>query len=195
MDESSEKYIELYMKDATVLHDKFTALDFAWDNISINGLICEFGVYSGLTVNYIAAKTDDTVHGFDSFEGLPEDWREDFPKGKFALDTLPYVLENVQLHKGWFDDTLPEFLNDHQQPMSFIHIDCDLYSSTKTVLNLCKDRILPKTVIVFDEYFNYPDWENGEHKAFQEFVQENNLKYRYLCYNSQHEQVAVVIEL
>jgi hypothetical protein len=75
----------------------------------------------------------------------------------------------------------------------FLHIDCDLYSSTKTIFNLLKGRIVSGTVIVFDEYFNYDGWEKGEYLAFQKYVKENQIKYEYLTYNHLHEQVAVII--
>jgi hypothetical protein len=47
------------------------------------------------------------------------------------------------------------------------------------------------TVIVFDEYFNYPFWREGEFKAFQEFIQARNCRYRYLGYA--HKQVATKV--
>jgi hypothetical protein len=50
------------------------------------------------------------------------------------------------------------------------------------------------TIIIFDEYFNYPGWEVGEFKAFAEFVAEKNVSYRYIAYVPNHQQVAVVIE-
>lgn len=48
-------------------------------------------------------------------------------------------------------------------------------------------------MIVFDEYFNFPGWENDEFKAFKEFIEESQLKYTYLTYNRLDEQVAVKI--
>ena len=63
-------------------------------------------------------------------------------------------------------------------PVAFIHVDCDLYSSTKTIFSLLSDRIVPGTIILFDEYFNYPNWQQHEYKALQEFVDTKNIKYR-----------------
>ena len=77
--------------------------------------------------------------------------------------------------------------------VGLLHIDCDLYSSTNTVLTALADRIGVGCVIVFDEYFNYPGWESGEYRAFQEFIARTGLKYEYLVFNSRHEQVAVRI--
>ena len=87
---------------------------------------------------------------------------------------------NVSLLKGKFKDTLPNFNKD----INILHIDCDLYSSTKTVFKWLDKRIVEGTIILFDEYFNYPFWENHEYKAFQEFVNENKIEYKYLCYSS-----------
>jgi len=65
---------------------------------------------------------------------------------------------------------------------AFLHIDSDLYSSAKTILHWLDERIVENTVILFDEYFNFPFWQHHEFKAFQEFVQKNNVRYEYLCY-------------
>ena len=101
--------------------------------------------------------------------------------------------ENVTLIKGWFDKTLPVFLDMTPGPVGFVHIDCDLYSSTKTVLTLLKDRLRDGAVIVFDEYFNYPGWEQHEYKAFSEFVDQACFKFKYLGSNPKHQQVAVMV--
>src|ERR1019366_9352955 len=77
------------------------------------GLYLEFGVYSGLTINHIAKQVEQTVYGFDSFAGLPERWRDSLGAGHFKVQLLPKVMPNVTLVKGWFDQTLPEFLKTH----------------------------------------------------------------------------------
>ena len=99
----------------------------------------------------------------------------------------------MKLHKGWFQDTLPGFLAQHPEPARFVHIDCDLYSSTNTVLGLLADRIVPGTVIVFDEYLNYPGWQEHERKAFAEFVARTGTKYKYLGFASSEFSVSVQI--
>lgn len=114
------------------------------------------------------------------------------PKGSFDLaGRLPRVRENVVLIKGWFDKTLPEFLLKYPDKFSFIHIDCDTYEAARTVLALCKQRITSGTIIVFDEYFGYRGWKQGEFKAWQEFCQETGFKYKYIAFSN--EQVALVI--
>lgn len=194
--ESTAIYVEEKMSGVDSVHSPLALLTkaLARANLQKEALICEFGVYSGTTINHIAAHTTHNVYGFDSFEGLPERWRDGFGKGSFEVRRLPKVRKNVRLIKGWFNETLPNFVQQHAGPVSFLHIDCDLYSSTKTVFEVLGDRILPGCVIVFDEYFNYPGWELGEYKAFQEFVSAKGLGYEYLGYNRLHEQVAVLIK-
>ena len=120
------------------------------------GLNIELGVFSGLTIGCLAtARPELEFHGFDSFEGLPEDWDMGQKNVKAeAFDCkgeLPEVPDNVKLYKGWFNETLPPFLTEALSPISFLHVDCDIYSSTDYSLNLLNDRIVPGTIIRFDE--------------------------------------------
>ena len=163
----------------------------------------EFGVFHAETINYISNFTKNKVYGFDSFEGLPEKWRDGFEKGCFNMNgDLPQVNENVVLIKGFFEDTLSGFLNSMNKKVSFVHIDCDLYSSTKHVLNNLIDFLDNECIIVFDELVNYPgfDGETGELKAFYEFIVENNIRYDWIGmdgelgdYENKSEKVAVRI--
>ena len=143
----------------------------------------EFGVYTGNTINYISKFTNNKVYGFDSFEGLPEKWRDGFNKGTFNLNgTLPRVNSNVELVKGWFNETLENFIKIQNKKVSFIHIDADLYSSTKYILTVLKDYIDKDCIIIFDELVNYPgfDGDTGELKAFYEFITENIVDYEWI---------------
>lgn len=112
--------------------------------------------------------------------------------GHFKLDNLPEVEPNVKLIKGWFDDTLPKFVEEHGDfKVAFIHSDSDLYSSTKTTLECLKDHVQCGTVIVFDELLNYPGWEDNEYKALMEFLNETGYKVKYLGYVPTGKQMAV----
>ncbi len=186
-------------------------LDYVLQNKLIQyndkSLILEFGVYHGNTINNISNYISDIpVFGFDSFEGLPEKWeRTDnmnfFDKGFFSRNgILPNVNKNVMLIKGWFNETLPEFIKNNNKPVSFIHIDCDLYSSTKCIFENLKEYISNDCIFVFDELVNYGGYENGELKAFYEFVTENNIIFEYIGMNGsignvggQYEKVALRI--
>jgi predicted O-methyltransferase YrrM len=157
------------------------------------GMALEFGVYTGSTLEVIAQVRDHgSVYGFDSFEGLPEEWRPGFPAGTFAVDDRPDV-PGAELVVGRFDDTLPGFLAGHPGPVDFLHVDCDLYSSTKTVLDHVGPRLHPGSVVVFDEYLNYPGWPEHEHKAWLEYVEQTGLKFTYAGYTVDHEQVIVQV--
>jgi hypothetical protein len=122
-----------------------------------DGLFMEFGVYDGRWLNFVASQRPDAhFFGFDSFEGLPTDWSTE-PRGTFDLQgVLPEVEPNVTLVPGWFDESLPAFLAEHPEPVSFIHMDCDLYASTMTVLELLRRRLRVGARIVFDDYFLEP---------------------------------------
>jgi hypothetical protein len=170
-----------------------------------NTLWLEFGVATGKTINYISRFTNEKVYGFDSFEGLPEKWRDGFDKGAFNRNgNMPQVNGNVELIKGWFNETLINFMEQHQnKKVSFIHMDADLYSSTKYIFDVLKDYIDKDCVIVFDELVNYPgfDGPNGELRAFYEFITENKVDYQWIGMNGRpfgmsgyyHENVAVII--
>jgi hypothetical protein len=192
----SAEFAAAHMKDAVAAPLKGTVMGKSLEAISLEGLVLEFGVWRGTTINRIADHVGSSrqVHGFDSFEGLPENWFGDFTKGRFHTEgKLPQVRPNVTLHKGWFDQTLPDFVADHPGPVAFLHVDCDLYSSTKTIFHFLGDRIVPGTVILFDEYFNYPGWRDHEHRAFTELVEERCLKCRWLAYNTVEWNAAVQI--
>lgn len=191
-------YIQPHLKTAMLFPDRYAVLDFAATRAKANrpdGLVCEFGVAGGKTLRYLAQRTNGLVHGFDSFEGLPEDWVGTGERaGRFhAKGRLPKTAANARLHVGWFEASIPPFLEAHPGPVSLLHLDADLYSSTKTVLDLFKDRIGPGAVLVFDEYYNYPNWREHEYKAFQEFVAATGLAYKYIAFSTLQGQAAVEI--
>lgn len=180
--------------------------------IKEDSICLEFGVFKGTTINTVAkARPDLTFHGFDSFEGLPEDWAMG---GKHvradAFDrkgVMPEVESNVKLHKGWFDDTLPKFLSIFETPeilrkeVGYLHVDCDIYSSTVTVLEELQTWIVPGTIIRFDELAcwrtvfgeaspsgsasraMYTTWKEHEWKAMNEWMEKYNRKVVPLCRN------------
>lgn len=165
-------------------------LKFAVERAPRSGLVVEFGVAAGDSLRILASMRSE-VHGFDSFEGLPEHWRAGYGAGAFSQQ--PPDVRGATMHVGWFDDTLPAFLASHHGPFALVHMDADLYSSTATVFELAYERFVPGTVIVFDEYFNYPGWREHEHRAFTEFRARYSGGFEYLAYNAMHEQVAVIL--
>lgn len=176
----------------------------------IPGYVLEFGVYRGKTMQHISEFfPDQTCWGFDSFIGLPEPWHissgsqeKTHPAGKFDMrkeDSQPVFKDNVKLVKGWFQDSLPQWLSENPGPVKFLHIDCDLYSSTKTVLTFLNERIVPGTVIVFDEMYPWADiedynlWQTGEYQALDEWLQEFDRSFVPL-FRSRHQQCSIRIQ-
>lgn len=188
-------YIERAMPNALGLDSQRELLEFGLKQVTVDGHYLEFGVFTGGTIRFIARRVGTrTIHGFDSFVGLPEAW-SGFSLGRKVFDQsgrLPRVPRNVMLHQGYFETSIPKWLEQHSGPIAFMHLDCDLYSSTKTVFKLVASRLVAGTIILFDEYFNYSNWEQHEFKAFQEFVAEHGIKYTYLAFARQ--QVAVRID-
>jgi hypothetical protein len=189
----SADYWSENMITATALGSASDLLVHALRLVNREGLFLEFGVATGQTISQIAALSQGQVFGFDSFEGLPEPWRTGFPRGCFSGE-IPQVPDNVTLVKGWFSETLPKFIQEHNERVAFLHVDCDLYSSTKCIFDFLHPHIGPGSVIVFDEYFNYPGWQNHEHKAFMELIDQHQLCFRYDAFVPDHQQVCVVIQ-
>lgn len=187
---SSARFAERLMPNGRWFPDPHGTLTYALEQAPRGGMALEFGVWAGRSLRVIAEMRDGEVYGFDSFQGLPEDYRWGVSAGTFALDRPP-VVEGAELVVGWFADTLPVFLAAHPGPVDFVHIDSDLYSSAVTVLELVGPRLIPGSVLLFDEYFNYSGWEKHEHRAFQEFLDRTGATVEYLAYTSVHEQVAV----
>jgi hypothetical protein len=189
----SARYYELHMSEARLFDDHLQLISHALTLAKPGGLCLEFGVATGSTISHIASHWRGPVYGFDSFEGLPENWYGKFRAGSFAGDP-PLVPPNVTLLKGWFSDTLPEFVGQHREPVSFLHVDCDLYSSTRTIFECLAAKMLDGCVIVFDEFFNYPGWKRHEYKAFKEFVALHGFDYRYEGLVPGHQQVCAVLQ-
>ncbi|MBH5144415.1 TylF/MycF/NovP-related O-methyltransferase [Rhodococcus erythropolis] len=192
---STAEFILEHLRVAETFGHPHDTLRHALGLIEIPGMALEFGVASGTTLRIVAeafTEREGTVAGFDVFSGLPETWRTGFPVGEFAQESIPEV-PGAQLVPGLFEDTLPSFLNDESGPVAFLHLDADLYSSTKTVLDLLGDRLVPGSIVVFDEFFNYPGWQQHEYRAWTEFVTRTGISFEYLGYTVDNEQVIVEI--
>lgn len=157
----------------------------------------EFGVWNGRSINYMAdVRPDCFFHGFDSFQGLPERWDATHDKGHFATDfTKLKFRSNISIHRGWFVDTLPNFVRSNKQRINGIHIDCDLKSSTDQVLSILGDIIQKdKPLILFDELYNYSDFLNGEFASLIEFQSKTWLQFEVEATNLNHQQVLISIK-
>jgi len=144
----------------------------------------EFGVAGGQSATYFltAATPFTTFHLFDSYLGLPEEW--DFNGdinhiGRYAQPHPPRIEDSrVVWHNGMFADTLPVA---DMGTLDFVHIDCDIYSSTKTVFDHIQVR--EGTLILFDEYWGYLDYRNHERKAFLEWSERTGYELEWMGKN------------
>ncbi|HNP63412.1 MAG TPA: class I SAM-dependent methyltransferase [Woeseiaceae bacterium] len=183
-------YIRQHMIDAPYFEKHQALVQYAVNQVGTSGLTLEFGVGRGKSIRWIAGAVTDTVHGFDSFEGIQEHWNGN-PIGSFAQKKLPKVPDNVEFHIGYFDETLPAFLQLRDDPVAFLHVDCDLYSSTVCIFEHLGQRLQPGTIILFDEYYNFHRWKQHEFRAFQEFVASSGIEYEYIAFSVTGQQVAV----
>lgn len=151
----------------------------------------EVGVFQGHSITKIGVRyagSTARVVGFDSFEGLPERW--DRPDKSFELGhfdvrgELPAVPPNIELVRGWFADTLPPFaaeLGAQGRLIGLLHVDCDLYSSTKCTLDALAPHLRRDgVVVVFDELFGYPNHEAHELRALYELVRDGGWEVEWL---------------
>jgi predicted O-methyltransferase YrrM len=189
---STLEYIKANMVDAPYFEKHPQLVQYALTSVSKPGLHLEFGVGRGKSMRWIASAVASTVHGFDSFEGIQEHWNGN-PIGAFAQKRMPKVPDNVEFHVGYFDATLPGFLAQYRDPVAFLHVDCDLYSSTVTIFEALGDRLQPGAIVLFDEYYNFHRWQQHEFRAFQEFVNKSGAKYEYIAFSVTGQQVAVRI--
>jgi predicted O-methyltransferase YrrM len=188
---------------------------FYWrtiEQVSLDGLWLEFGTGSGESTANLAAMQKRThpnriFYTFDWFQGLPEKWvrgeNDICDVGAFsALEWESNIHEfleandNVKVIIGLFQDTLGGFLEKHNGVCAFIHVDCDLYSSTKYVLDTLGKRIVPGTVIIFDELYNYPNYLEHEWKAWKEYLASHSGRIKgcvYLARVPDGHQVALKV--
>jgi hypothetical protein len=176
------------LADAAMLPDREAVLRFALSACrSITGTVLEFGVYQGATLRILAGDLGGrrSVVGFDSFEGLPEAWGTLLPRGHFRTSVPVFPPEyNIRLEVGRIEETLPAFLTRERDALALVHIDCDLYTTTRFVLDRVLPRMPPGAVIVFDEYYGYPSFADHEYRAWQEVLRAGGGSARPLAYSS-----------
>lgn len=146
-------------------------------------LYLEFGVYRGVSMKIwssLLCNPKSHLHGFDSFEGLPETWDLEKGKGYFATGGAMPVIDDsrVSFFKGWFSETLPNYVLPPHERL-FVNLDADLYASTKTALDFLRPHIVPGTFLYFDEFQS----REHESKAFGEFLSETEWKFRVVAAN------------
>ena len=196
--ESSAKFILANLSEGTLVFKKKNSL---WDYVvslintsDPDSLFLEFGVFKGESISYFANHLPNRMfYGFDSFAGLKENWTgtpgvkdKTFKINESEVSTP----KNVELVKGYFQDTLNDFLNKHRSQISFIHIDSDTFESARYILENVNDRLAPNNVILFDEFIGYPGYERGEFAAFYNWV--GNRNYEYLAFFDQKALIRIL---
>lgn len=163
-----------------------------------SNLFLECGVFRGESINFFAdiiKKKKFQIYGFDSFEGLEEEWSIDeyYPVGTFTLNKkLPKVKNNVILIKGKVQDTLEKFLDKNKnKKIIFIHLDMDTYLPTKFTLEKIKPFLIKGSILIFDQFYGYANWQNHEYKAFIE-VFPNKSEYKYLAFSEAESVIEIL---
>ena len=183
----SAQFMEKQLCGSMLFTDLHKFWSYAINQIPEKGILFEFGVYSGSSINYFSSIIKNrNIYGFDSFEGLSENWIGSFlPKGTFnRRGVMPKVNNNVELIKGLVEDTLPSFVeknNIQHKKIAFIHFDFDIYAPTKFAFQLLRPHFKSGTIIVFDELLGYPGWKENEYKALQEVLKEHEYEFFGFC--------------
>jgi Methyltransferase domain len=150
---------------ACVRDDDVLGRALSSDRLIRSGTWVEFGVAGGGTLRQIVAGNKGAhVWGLDSFDGLPTAWHIE-SKGAYAQKQPPSV-PGANLIVGLFEDTLPSF--HPTSPVTLAHVDCDIYPAAKTALQWLWGRVIPGSIVVFDEIWAYPTFAEHEMLALYE---------------------------
>lgn len=138
--------------------------------------MAEVGVYKGASARVIrAADRNRHLHLFDTFCGLPPTSASDiefrqgaFTEGQFAADVedvRAYLsdLSNVSIHQGLFPET-GQAVADRR--FSFVHLDVDLYESTRASLTWFHARMVPGAILISHDVVSCA----GPRHAFDDFA-------------------------
>jgi len=191
------KLLTYTMGGRKALENAFDVVDLVESN-KITGSIVECGVAEGGTAamlglanKYLGNETRIKWF-FDSYEGLPEPTEEDYVMGKTGnfirplpkgscLGTIEQVSElmfgklkfsssEINLIKGWFQDTVPTTKNQIGQ-IAILRLDGDWYESTKIPLENFYDQITEGGYIIIDDYLTC----FGSRKAVDEYLENNSI--------------------
>jgi len=161
----------------------------------VNLCYIELGVFEGHSFKWWAnhlKNTDTRLFGFDTFEGLPEQWGMYYDKGEMHA-VIPELNDSrVAFFKGLFQETLPVFIEQHKSELSkqkIIHFDADLFSSTLYSMAMLYPYLRKGDILLFDE-FNVP---NHEFFAFKMIQDSFYLKTKLIGAVNNYYQVAFEI--
>lgn len=180
-----------YFTDGPGRHNHFEIYAYVFDQYVREPVdYLEFGVAQGESINFALSKLGFASHiyGFDSFEGLPEEWYQGVKCGTFDNKGQPPPISapNLTFVKGWFEKSLKPFLSSTQlSPHLVLNMDADIYSATIYVLRAMAPLLISGTIVIFDEYWFLKD----EFRALQEFIAETGKQFEYLAVS--HERAAI----
>ena len=159
----------------------------------------EFGVASGESFYWWVQNNGhpgSRFFGFDTFEGLPENWGGFYKKGDMAHEMKDLKTEDKRalFIKGIFQETLAGFTRSHHSELTgkpkLIHLDADLFSSTIFVLSQLYPYLNKGDLILFDEF----NVANHEFFAFKIFTDAFYVKLRLIGAQNNFYQTAFVVE-
>lgn len=196
----SANFIRPYLANASLfVNKKGGYFQFTMSKVLKNqkGLWLEFGVKSGGSAKFFAPyasefSVNSTLYGFDSFEGIRNDWSAvGTPVGSFSLNAkVPKKIDNCDFIVGWVEDTLPEFLKLHQEQIAFVHFDFDVYPPTKFALEAISGRLMPGSIILFDEFHGYPGWRHHEKRALEEIL--DSSQYKFIAFSRKQACIQII---
>jgi O-methyltransferase len=160
-------------KTLVTFNESFLVYSLVRSVRDMDGHLAEVGVYEGSTAKMICEqKGSKQVHLFDTFEGLPQGATDKekrlYPKPAYrcSLESVQKYLseyDNVTFHKGYFPDSAADL--DPELKFSFVHMDVDLYESTRACLEFFYPRMLPGGIMLSHDYSILTSVE----RAFTEF--------------------------
>jgi tetratricopeptide (TPR) repeat protein len=165
----------------SVKFNRWAMFDCAISMAPTDRAFYEFGVWMGGSFRYLAPHFSQS-YGFDTFDGLPENWGA-ISKGEYSSFSQVPKIEGAKFCVGKFEDTLPEFFSVERPISGVLNFDADLYSSTLCALDHALPVIDDKTILLFDEFLVNEQWENDEFRALEEFCQKNKLGYEVLAFS------------
>jgi O-methyltransferase len=142
----------------------------------------EFGVHQGDSIrqwSQLNTHPDSRFVGFDSFEGLPEQWGG-LGVGHFSTEGMAPAIADPRIRfvRVWFQDTLDGFLQDFEpRNRLLINNDSDLYSSTLYTLTKLDHLLIPGSLILFDEF----DDVQHEFRAWEDYCMAYRKNFRVLA--------------
>lgn len=184
-------FIWIFEADAAskLCFNRWELFDFVANEVPADRPFYEFGVWRGEAFEYLIKKFRKGF-GFDTFQGLPEDWHDELAGTYSSQGKIPDIAGG-EFIVGKFEDTLPSFFETKRPVASVINFDADLYSSTICALQNSRSVIDESTILIFDEFLMNDNWEQDEYKALEEFCDIFNLVYDVVAFSFFSKQVAV----